>query len=350
VKITATQAEALATRLLEEHDASPANAHLQAALLIDAELKGHPSHGLQRLPRILSRIDRGLIDPRANGISHWQSDAVLRMDGQKGLGPVVAMSAVEQLMRRVVTSGIALAAIRNSNHLGMLAFYVERLALHGLIGIAMSSSEALVHPFGGTRAVLGTNPIAIAVPTSERPLILDLATSVVSMGKIHHYAHTKMPLPSGWARDLDGNPTTDPHKAKAGAIAPFGDAKGYGLGIAVELLVAALAGSALAPDVRGTLDADSICNKGDVIIAIDPGGGSPLLQTLADYLELVRISPPANLGKPVSIPGDGAHDRREASMRHGFEITGQLWSELNALSLSAALDPHSNISLEGYVK
>lgn len=337
----------LATRLLEERGAPVANARLQAAVLVEAELKGHPSHGLQRLPRTLTRIERGLIDPTAAGTGQWRAEAVLDIDGQTGLGPVVAMAAIEQLRSKVATSGVALAAIRNSNHLGMLAYYVEQLAGHGLIGIAMSSSEALVHPFGGTRAMMGTNPVAIAVPTADRPLVLDLATSTVSMGKIHHHAANAMPIPQGWARDTEGNPTTDARLAMHGAIAPFGDAKGYGLGIAVELLVAALAGSALAPDVRGTLDADFPCNKGDVIIAINPAGGKSSLERLAAYMSLVRQSPPADPERPVGIPGDGARHRRDLALRTGFTISPRLWSELNALSLSPRPGLTPPIAFEG---
>lgn len=336
MKITGQAAAALAANLLEERKALPSHAFLQAHVLVEAELKGHPSHGLQRLPRILARIERGLIDPTTEGASHWRSEAVLDVDGLMGLGPVVAVGALERLLERAASTGIALAAIRNSNHLGMLAYYVEKVAARGHIGIAMSSSEALVHPYGGTRAMLGTNPIAIAVPTAERPLVLDLATSTVSMGKIHHYAANAMPIPEGWARDADGLPTTDAARAKLGSIASFGGAKGYGLGIAIELLVAALAGSALAPDIRGTLDADFVCNKGDVLIAIDSRSASDLLDRLAAYLDLVRGSPSADPGQPVSVPGDGAVRRRERALGEGFEIDPRLWAELNALSLSSS--------------
>ncbi|MCX5512798.1 dehydrogenase [Kaistia algarum] len=334
MKITETTAMALATRLLIQRNALAENAKCQAGVLVEAELKGHPSHGLQRLPRILARIERGLIDPATKGEGRWRSEAVLEIDGQKGLGPVVAMAALDRLRERVSVSGIAMAAIRNNNHLGMLAHYVEHVAKDGRIGLAMSSSEALVHPFGGTRAMLGTNPIAIAVPTAGRPLVLDLATSIVSMGKIHHHAATGRPIPESWARDAEGGPTTDAASAKLGSIAPFGEAKGYGLGIAIELLVAALAGSALAPDIRGTLDAEAVCNKGDLLIVIDAMAAPTIAGRLSDYLDRVRASPPAEVDQPVGVPGDGATRRREVSLREGFDIDPALWAELNGLSLS----------------
>lgn len=339
MKVLPSDATALGTLLLQQRHAPAGHAALQARVLVEAELKGHPSHGLQRLPRLLTRIERGLADPSTAGISRWRSNAVLEVDGERGLGPVVAMKALDQLADRVATSGIALAAISNSNHLGMLAWYVEQVAALGHIGIALSTSEALVHPHGGTRAMLGTNPLAIAVPTAARPLVLDLATSTVSMGKIHHYAGSGRPLPEGWARDADGHPTTDAARARQGAIAPFGDAKGYGIGMAIELLVAALAGSALAPEIRGTLDAEAICNKGDVLMVIRTSAAPHLAQRLAAYLNDVRTSPAADPDRPVRVPGDGAAKRREKALHDGFDIAPSLWAELQALARSAPVSP-----------
>ncbi len=343
MKITEPMATALAKRLLVERKALPQHAECQARVLVEAELRGHPSHGLQRLPRILARIERGLIDPRTKGEGHWRSGAVLEVDGLRGLGPVVALAALDRLVERVSACGIAMAAIRNSNHLGMLAYYVEQIAAGGRIGIAMSSSEALVHPFGGTRAMLGTNPIAIAVPTAGRPLVLDLATSTVSMGKIHHHAASGRPIPEGWARDGDGQPTTDAERARTGSIAPFGAAKGYGLGLAIELLVASLAGSALAPEIRGTLDAEAVCNKGDVLIVLDAMAAPGLAEELSRYLDAVRHSRPSQAGRPVAVPGDGAAMRRQSALAGGVEIELGLWDTLNALSFSTSsvLEGHS---------
>ncbi|MDN8618212.1 Ldh family oxidoreductase [Variovorax ginsengisoli] len=338
MKISEQGAFDLASRLLEAHGAPPEHAALQARALVEAELKGHPSHGLLRLPRLLARIDRGLLAPGATGLHHWTASARLDVEGEDGFGPVVAMTAIRQLEQRVSQTGIAVAAVRNSNHLGMLAWYVEQVAAGGRIGIAMSSSEALVHPHGGTRALLGTNPIAIAVPTAGSPLVLDLATSIVSMGKIHHHAAMGQPIPEGWALDASGQPTTDPVQARAGALTPFGAAKGYGLGIAIELWVAAMAGSALAPDVRGTLDADAVCNKGDVLIVIEPADSPDLLARLADYLDVIRASPSADARSPVRVPGDLAQQRRSEALMRGFDLDPALWAELQALDRSTSLN------------
>ncbi|WP_181708554.1 Ldh family oxidoreductase [Chthonobacter rhizosphaerae] len=332
MRVTEPEARDLAVRLLRQRGVPDRAASIQADVLVEAELRGHPSHGLQRLPRLLLRIERGLADPVAEGAFSWRSDAVLDGDGCKGLGPVVAFAAIDRLLERVERTGVAVAAIRNAQHLGMLARYVEAIATTGRIGIAMSSSEALVHPHGGTRRMLGTNPIAIAVPSAGgTPLVVDLATSEVSMGKVHHHASVGKPLQPGWAMDADGRPTTDAARARDGAIAPFGQAKGYALGLAIELIVAALAGTPFAPQIRGTLDADADCNKGDVFLVLDTDQSPDLAARIADYLDLVRASPPERADRPVGVPGDGARARRSASLANGFEVDPQLWATLTDL-------------------
>ncbi|PJE31101.1 Malate/lactate/ureidoglycolate dehydrogenase, LDH2 family [Pseudooceanicola antarcticus] len=308
------------------------SAQLQADLLIEAELRGLPSHGVQRLPRLVARLKAGLADPQASGDVRETRAGVLSVDGGRGLGPVVMMQTLGRLAELAAGQGIALAAIRNANHIGMLAYYAEAAAARNLIGIVMTTSEALVHPYGGTEAMLGTNPIAIGIPTGARPYVLDLATSRVSMGKIYHHALTGTPIPEDWAVDAQGRRTTDPEAAKAGAIAPFGAAKGYGLGLGVELLVAALAGSAFAPEVSGTLDASQVANKGDILILIDPTAGEGSAAGLAAYLDRLRASRPADPARPVAVPGDGMRARRDRALCDGVEIPQSLHDEIRALA------------------
>lgn len=322
-----------AEQLLVDQGVSLWNARVQADLLIEAELRGLPSHGLQRLPRLVARLRGGLAHPTSSGIGTWIRSGFLSVDGKRGLGPVVMMQAIEQLSQVVTEHGIALAGIRNTNHIGMLAYYAEVAASRGLIAVILTTSEALVHPFGGTEAMLGTNPIAIGIPTDAEPFILDLATSRVSMGKIHHYALTGDPIPDGWAVDAQGHRTNDPEAAKSGAIAPFGDdAKGYGLGLGIELLVAALAGSAFAPDVRGTLDATEIANKGDVIVMIDPTAEENRAAGLTTYLQRLRTSRPADPSRPVAVPGDGMRARRAHALSTGIDLPEPLHNEIQALT------------------
>ncbi|MBX9462950.1 MAG: Ldh family oxidoreductase [Aquamicrobium sp.] len=332
MRASADQLQQIAVASLEKRGAPHENAWLQAELLVEAELRGLSSHGLQRLPTLLKRIERGLADPTTSGIRQWRRQALVSIDGERGLGPVVMMAAMSELTLAVHSCGIAIAAIRNANHLGMLAYYAEAAALAGRIGIVMSTSEALVHPYGGTRAMLGTNPIAIGIPTDAKPFVLDLATSIVSMGRIHSHALRGEPIPAGWAVDATGRPTTDPDAAKLGAIAPFGGAKGYGLGLAIELFVASLAGSEMAPEVRGTLDETDPATKGDLLILIDPAAGAANTAALTRYLECLRSSCPAEPGRPVAIPGDGSHTRRAEALSAGVEVPDALFNKLAALA------------------
>ncbi len=325
-------ASALASRALEAVGVDPEHARMQVGLLIYAELSGHPSHGLLRLPRIVARIGRGLLDPGSEGYGEWLGSAFYAVDGRQGLGPVVARRALDAVMDRAVGTGVAATAISANNHLGMLAWYVEHVARQGFACLGLTTSEALVHPFGGRRRLIGTNPIAVGVPAEPEPFVLDMATSAISMGKVHAHELRGEPLEPGWALDSNGTPTLDPTAARTGAIAPFGGAKGYGLGLAFELLVASLTGSALGTAVTGTLDAVDPATKGDLFIVFNRRT-SPTY--LSEYLHEVRASGDDN---PVLIPGDRARLRREQARATGIEVPPLLLAELQALSTHGGTD------------
>lgn len=310
-----------------ERVAPARHAALQVDLLLEADLRGVPSHGMLRLPRIIARINNGATKPESTGVHTWRGDGFLAVDGEQGLGPVVAEKAIAALAERVGRTGVAVAAVRNSNHIGMLGYYAEKAALSGHTMIALSTSEALVHPWGGRQAMLGTNPVAIGVPTGGAPFMMDTATSLVSMGEIHDHANRGVPIPDNWALDAEGNPTTDAEAAKSGAIAPFGQAKGYALGLAFELLVTSLTGSAIGRDVRGTLDDTSICNKGDVFILID--GPRP---DLTAYLEAIRQAEPAEGFDRVLVPGERGRAARAKRLVEGVTIADDVWTKIQKLA------------------
>lgn len=321
--------------VLLAHGVPDAHAVIQGDLLLEAQMRGYPSHGLLRLPRVIERIVNGASAPTVRGSHEWVGDSFLRVDGERGLGPVVALAALEALQVRARRAGIAIAAIRNSNHIGMLAWYGERIARADQILIAATTSEALVHPWGGRHALIGTNPLCIAVPGRPEPVVVDMATSLVSMGKIHDHADRGEPIPAGWALDAQGRPTTDANAARAGAIAPFGGAKGYALGLALELLVTSLAGSAVGTAVSGTLDSDSVCNKGDVFIVISPQTNTTVAATLHDYVDEIRASAAPGSG-PVTIPGDRSRAARARSVAEGVEVDDALWQRILGLLPSSS--------------
>lgn len=325
--VDASHLKNLAARALERAGVPADHAIEQLDLLMEAELRGVPSHGLLRLDRIIRRIGNGVTDPNASGKHVWRGSAFLAVDGKRGLGPVVANRALDALKVKARETGIAVAAIRNSNHIGMLGWYAERVAVDGFTIIALSTSEALVHPWGARKAMLGTNPIAIGVPTGGVPFMMDTATGLVSMGEIHDHANRRQAIPSHWALDAEGNPTTDPEAAQKGAIAPFGQAKGYALGLAFELLVSSLAGAAIGRDVRGTLDDTSLCSKGDVFIVID----GPRCDLRA-YLEEIRNLEPAEGFSQVLIPGERGRACRDQRLKEGVPIADDVWERLQVLA------------------
>ena len=149
-------------------------------------------------------------------------------------------------------------------------------------------------------------------------MVLDMATGLVSMGKIHDHANRGAPIPLGWALDENGDPTTDAAAAKKGAIAPFGGPKGYALGMAFEVLVASLAASAIGTDVKGTLDSVNVCNKGDIFIVIAPPHAEAARALVSGYLDDIRAAAPADPEHPVLAPGDRAQQcaRAIAEQRH----------------------------------
>ncbi len=334
MKVDAGEVRALGERILHAHGVNPTSARLQIDLLVEAQMRGFASHGLLRLRRIVERIEAGVTSPNATGRHDWSGASHLIVDGERGFGPVVAMSALDAVQARARENGIAIAVIRNSNHIGMLAWYGEQVAANGLVLIGATTSEALVHPWGGRRAMLGTNPLCIAVPADPAPLVLDMATSLVSMGKIHDHANRGAAIPQGWALDAAGNPTTDAVAAKAGAIAPFGGAKGYALGLALEVLVTSLAGAAIGTDVVGTLDSGRVCNKGDIFIVVAPRQGAGVASLVSAYLDEIRGTDPSDPAAPVTVPGDRARRAREHSLADGFEIDDELWRDLCALGSS----------------
>ncbi len=326
------QVRELAEGILTANGVPADHARTQASLFIEAEMRAIPSHGLLRLRRVIERIHAGLSVPGATGKQVWTARCFLSVDGMRGLGPVVAMAALDAIMPRAREDGIAIAAIRNTNHLGALAYYAEHVAAQGLTCISLTISEALVHPFGGRKAMIGTNPIAIGVPASPLPMVLDMATGLVSMGKIHDHANRGAPIPLGWALDENGDPTTDAAEAKKGAIAPFGGPKGYALGIAFEVLVASLAASAIGTDVQGTLDSVNVSNKGDLFIVIAPPHAEGAKALVSEYLDSIRGTAPADPAHPVLAPGDRAHKVRAQSEKRGVYLDDGLWADLQKLA------------------
>jgi LDH2 family malate/lactate/ureidoglycolate dehydrogenase len=334
VTVSADEERALLADVLCSLGASSDEAHIVGDVLLEADLRGQCSHGILRLPTIAQRVRAGLIRPRVYPRIEWGVSALGAMDAEHGFGHAMADRAMRIATDRARLTGIAAVTVRNNNHIGMIGYYAEHAARAGMVGIVMTTSEALVTPYGGAEAMIGTNPIAIGFPARPEPFVLDMSTSATAMGKIIDRAQRGEPIPHGWAVGPDGQVTTDAHAAMAGAIMPFGGAKGSGLGLAVELLAGALVGAATGREVRGTLDAQHPASKGDLFIAIDPGslfGSGDLEERAGAYLDEIRSSRPSNPAEPPRVSGDRSRACRAERLANGIPLSYEAWTGALAL-------------------
>lgn len=334
VIIDVESATAVARAALERFGAPAEAAQCQAEHLVEGDLRGRPSHGLLRLPTLISRIENGVLDPRADAELTWRTDSALVVDGHDGFGPHVGFRALAALLERSRATGVAVGAVRRSGHLGMLAPYVERAVADDAIAVVFTTSEALVHPTGAGKPMVGTNPIAIGVPTESDPFILDMSTAAISAGEVIAHAQRGWELPEGVAVDAEGRATTDPGAARLGAVSPFGGSKGYALALGFELLVASLSSTAMGTGVHGTLDVDQPSTKGDVIVILRPDafGASHVRAFASAYLQELRDLPAAPGTGGVSIPGDRARAVRLENSAAGVPLPAALWRDLVALA------------------
>jgi LDH2 family malate/lactate/ureidoglycolate dehydrogenase len=308
--------------------ANEEEAFIQADVWTEADLRGIHSHGVQRLPVMATRIQKGLMKVNVKPERTWTADAVLNVDGKDGFGTAICETSLKELTPAARKHGLAALTVRNAAHIGMVGYYAERRALEGLVCIAFTTTEALVHPFGGAEALVGTNPIAIGIPGDPRPFLLDMATSVSAMGRIIALKHRGEKVPEGWAVDKNGTPTTDPDAALAGSLSPAGGPKGYGLGISIEMLAGLLPGMPTGREVLGTLDTEYPCTVGDLFIVMDPKafpGGEMLAAGVKKYLEELRASKPGTGFKQVMVPGDPEHRLREERLVNGIPHPEEVW-------------------------
>jgi L-2-hydroxycarboxylate dehydrogenase (NAD+) len=328
ITVTHKQQMDLIVAVLRGLGAKEEEAFIQADVWSEADLRGIHSHGVQRLPVMVTRIQKGLLNVNATPEKTWSTASVLNIDGKDGFGTAICELGLRELTPAVRKHGVGVLTVRNAAHIGMVGYYAEKRALEGLCSLAFTTTEVLVHPFGGAEALVGTNPIAIGIPGNPRPFVLDMATSVSAMGKIIAMKHRGEKIPEGWAVDKDGRPTTDPEEAIKGSLSPAGGPKGYGLGIAIAMLGGLLPGTEIGRKVLGTLDTEYRCTVGDLFIVIDPKafpGGDTIAEGVKGYLDDLRASRPAVGFKKVMVPGDPEFVLREERLLNGIPHPEEVW-------------------------
>ena len=327
--------------LLRRLGAGEEEASATAEVLTEGDLRGVASHGLLRLPYILRALRRGTIIAGAKVKVVKETPATALIDGGHGLGHHIATRAMKLAIEKAKKCGVAAVGVHNSNHFGIAGYYAELAMREGLIGIVTTTTDALVHPWGGVEPLLGTNALAIGIP-SEPPVLLDMATSVAARGKLVEAMKKGKPIPEGWAIDPKGKPTTDPKKGLEGALSPFGGVKGYGLAFVLELLAGPLVGAAAGKDVVGTLEPTEVfCTKGDFMIAVDPKAFVTREEFSAktrEFIQRVKSSRKAPGVGEIMIPGEPERKTRERLLRGGIPIADEVWQELEGIAEELGVD------------
>lgn len=241
--VLARDLQARVARILVTLDVPEADAAVTAGHLVEADLRGVHSHGVIRVPTYARELRSGKVNPRPDVRIVSDHAGQVVVDGDNGLGMVAAHRANEVAIERGREHGLAAVALRNSNHCGTMAYYTTRALPHGLIGIATTNAGINMTPTGSSRKLVGNNPVSIAVPSRRPwPLVLDMATSLVAGGKLDVAKARGESIPLGWARDAQGNPTTDPGLGRDGSLEPVGGPKGYGLAVMLDILAGVLSG------------------------------------------------------------------------------------------------------------
>ena len=234
-------------RILQAAGASAAGASLVAESLVQSNLVGHDSHGVVRVRQYLDTIAAGELKPIAEPLIAQETPTITMVDARHGFGQLAARFAIDQTIRKAQAQGLAATGVFNCNHIGRLGEWVQLAADRGLIGLAFCNGGrpgGLVTPYGGSGRMLGTNPIAAAVPIADHPpVVIDFSTSVVAEGKVRVARNKGQALPAGWIQDAEGRPSTNPEDLYAGGtLLPMAGHKGYGLSLLVELLGGMLTG------------------------------------------------------------------------------------------------------------
>ncbi|QWF83844.1 Ldh family oxidoreductase [Amycolatopsis sp. CA-230715] len=338
-----------ATTVFRTRGVPPARASAAAEALCYGDLAGLGSHGLCNLSRLyLPLFDERRVDPDAEPRAVRDLGACAVVDARRALGLWSATEAMESAVERAARHGIGLVSVRNATHFGCAGHHAALAAARGMIGVVASNcgGQRIARPPGGAVALLGTNPLSVAAPALDgHPYVLDMSTTVVPTGRVRAAARAGTPVPPGWLTGDDGEPVTDPtafdrgdaHLGWLGGTPATGVYKGFGLGLAVELLAAALPGAGLGPTAEalgGDLGRDD--DIGFLVLAISPETLRPeenFADLARDLFGTVLACPPLDERNPVRYPGWAEAERAAANRRDGVPIPGALHRELVGLGL-----------------
>ncbi|MCL4687225.1 MAG: Ldh family oxidoreductase [Burkholderiales bacterium] len=339
-KLTEAALADLATRALAGLGLEARDAADCARILVLGELMGLTTHGVGRIESYGERIDLGGIKARPAIRVERVAPAMARVDGDNGVGQLVGMRALEAAMALARETGVGAVFARASNHFGPVAPYSLIAAEAGFASIIGSNATTTIAPTGGREARLGNSPVGFCVPNpGGRPVILDMALSMVARAKIRNAARRGEAIPPTWATDRDGNPTTDPKAALDGFLLPIGGHKGYGLALIVDLFAGLLSGAAYLTRVSSwSENPEAPQDLGHFFLLIDASRLGPadwLAARMRDFAAILHDTPPADPAAPVLLPGEIEQDRLDLHRRDGLALDPALLAKLEALAARA---------------
>jgi uncharacterized oxidoreductase len=331
-----------ATRIFTAVGVPEAEALVVAENLVGANLRGHDSHGVLRIPQYVDFLRKGDYQVGVDLEVESESPGVVVVDGRWGLGQVQSHRLLDLIIPRARELGLAAGTGKNFGHIGRLGEYAERAAAEGLILIATVNNGGAgqrVAPPGGLEPRLGTNPLCVAVPTDGDPVVLDFGTSVVAEGKVRvHYFNDRKPVPEGWLLDPKGQPTTDPsvlYEPPLGSILPMGGTqayKGFGLGLVLDMLAGGLTGGRSSYSGAGGSKGNNV-----VFLALDPErflGLDSLVEQSGGLSRYVRATPRAEGVAAILLPGDPERMMLEFRSVEGIPLEDGHWAKLTELAAS----------------
>ncbi|MEM1508070.1 MAG: Ldh family oxidoreductase [Candidatus Bathyarchaeia archaeon] len=309
-------------------------ARLVSELLVKSNLVGHDSHGIIRVIQYINEIEKGSIKPGANIEIVKETSSTAILNGNWGFGQVVAKRAMDLAVEKARKNAVSIVCVFNCNHIGRLADYAIMASEKDMIGIVMVNSTKFVAPFGGMERLLSTGPMCFAFPSYlDFPLVIDVATSVVAEGKVRVALHKGEKIPYGWIVDKNGNPSNDPKDLyDGGALLPLGGDehghKGFGLGLAVEILSGILtsAGCAYEEDKRGNGVFFEVINVEKFMPLED------FKRKVSDLVRVIKSSKPRPGFKEILVPGEPEHLTEKIRLREGIYVPEKTWEEIKNLA------------------
>jgi LDH2 family malate/lactate/ureidoglycolate dehydrogenase len=338
--ISAEDLTAWAASLLEAATFPRPIAHLVAESLVAANLRGVDSHGVQLLPYYVEQVERGDMDPAAEGRVVSESGACLLYGGANGAGQQIASVCCGHAVRLAHKHGISIVTARESNHFGAAAYWAQKISAADMIGIVMCNASPIVAPWQAKEPRLGTNPICMSVPG---PWLLDMATTTVANNRIlKALVNGEETIPAGWAVDSQGVPTTDTDAAIRGMPMPLGGYKGSGLAMLVELLCGALSGGAMSLDVGGFRIQGKPIRASQTFLAIDAGRFMPVdeFRRRVDWLvHTVKSAAPAKGYREVLVAGDPEWRAETERRQNGIPLGDGTWQCLAETAARLGIGP-----------